>query len=107
VVKTNLTRAISYANPARIFVAAPVLLEGAEGRLSNEFPKHINQKFEFIHFATDTEKNGEDVIPGIGGSLYELLGLGNSLEKNKYVPALVKERRKKFFGSPTPQPVMA
>jgi hypothetical protein len=107
VVKTNLTRAISHANPARIFVASPVLLEGAENRLAREFPSHINKKFEFVHFATDTEKNGEDVIPGIGGSLYELLGLGDSIEKNKYVPTLVKERRKRFFGAGVSQPVIA
>ncbi|RAM61228.1 hypothetical protein [Herbaspirillum rubrisubalbicans] len=98
VVKTNLTRAISHANPQKIFVAAPVLLKGAEERLQREFPLDITGKFEFVHFATDDEKDGEEVIPGIGGSLYELLGLGNSKEKNHYVPAIVKERRKKFFG---------
>ncbi len=97
VVKTNLSRAISFANPEKIFVAAPVMLEGAEDRLSHEFPPDISKKFKFVHFATDTEKNGEDVIPGIGGSVYELLGLGNAKEKNKYVPLIVKERREKMF----------
>jgi len=99
VVKTNLTRAISVVKPSRIFVAAPVMLSGAEGRLAHEFPSDISQRFEFIHFADDTEKNGDDVIPGIGGSVYELLGLGNSVTKNHYVPKLVKERRSKYFGA--------
>lgn len=97
VVKTNLTRAISASTPNQIFVASPVMLKGAEQRLSAEFPSSIHSKFEFVHFATDTEKNGEDVVPGIGGSVYELLGLGNSKEKNKYIPNIVKERRAKFF----------
>lgn len=99
VVKTNLTRAISLTDPERIFVAAPVLLKGAEKRLAKEFPDAISKKFEFVYFAVDTEKDGENVIPGIGGSVYELLGLGNSKEKNKYVPTIVKERRSKLFGT--------
>jgi len=100
VVKTNLTHAISYSSPEKIYVAAPVMLVGAEDRLAGEFPASINSKFEFIHFATDTEKDGENVLPGIGGSVYELLGLGNSKDKNKYVPKIVKERRAKYFGAP-------
>lgn len=99
VVKTNLTRAISSSNPKQIFVASPVMLDGAEQRLSAEFPSSIHSKFEFVHFATDTEKNGEDVFPGIGGSVYELLGLGNSKEKNKYMPMIVKERRARLYNS--------
>lgn len=104
VVKTNLTKAITSANPKRVFVVAPVMLVGAEKRLSNEFPDGISDKFEFVHFATDTEKSpdGEEVIPGIGGSVYELLGLGDGVAKNKYIPEIVRERRRKFF--PTLQP---
>lgn len=99
VVKTNLTRVISFAEPSEIIVASPVMLAGAEERLAREFPLEISSKFKFVHFITDTEKDadGENVVPGIGGSLYELLGLGNRTEKNRYVPDIVKERRKKFF----------
>ncbi len=99
VVRTNLTRAISDANPQRVFVASPVMLEGAEERLSREFPDEVAKKFEFVHFATDTEKSpdGDEVIPGIGGSVYELLGLGNSSSKNRYMPDIVRERRRKAF----------
>jgi len=95
VVKTNLTRAISLALPEKIFVASPVMLIGAEERLSKEFPAEIRRKFEFVHFATDTEKNGDNVIPGIGGSVYELLGI----DKNRYIPNLVKERRERNYPS--------
>lgn len=99
VVKTNLTRAISIANPARVFVVSPVMLKDAENRLSREFPEEIARKFEFVHFATDTDKSpdGEEVLPGIGGSVYELLGLGDRSSKNKYMPEIVRERRRKAF----------
>lgn len=105
VVKTNLTKAISSANPKRIFVASPVMLEGAEYRLAREFPADIAEKLEFFHFATDSQKSadGEEVIPGVGGSVYELLGFGDSKVKNKYVPNIVRERRRKEH--PSLQPV--
>lgn len=99
VVKTNLTKAISSANPKRIFVASPVMLKGAEDRLAREFPSDVVSKFEFVHFATDTQKSddGEEVIPGIGGSVYELLGFADDKAKNKYVPKIVRERRRREF----------
>lgn len=99
VVKTNLLRALSQAEPARILVAAPVLLEGAEDRLRDEFPPTMHSRFEFVHFTTHTERNGENVVPGIGGSIYELLGLGDKTAKNKYLPELVRERRRRFFAA--------
>lgn len=99
VVKTNLTKAITSANPRCVFVAAPVMLKDAETGLANEFPEAISRKFKFIHFATDTQKSadGEEVLPGIGGSVYELLGLGNETTKNKYIPEIVRERRRRAF----------
>jgi len=100
VVKTNLSRALSQANPRRIYVIAPVIHEGAEKRLENEFPSSISSKFQFVWFACDKEKQGDLVIPGIGGSVYELLGFRDSEEKNKYIPTIVKERRKIFSAAP-------
>lgn len=99
VVKTNIARAISHSKPNQIFVVSPIMLEGAECRLKNEFPDSISDKFEFIHFATDTDKSlsGEEVVPGIGGSIYELLGIGNAHSKNKYLPKIVRDRRKIYF----------
>lgn len=97
VVKTNITRAVSISNPERVFVVSPVMFKGAEDKLSEVFPKRISDKFEYIHFATDTDKEENNVVPGIGGSVYELLGLGNSSTKNKYTPQIVKDRRRKLF----------
>ena len=94
VVKTNLTRALSTIEPAQVFVVSPVLLKGAQKRLSEEFPTEISNKFEYVWMATDSEKDGENVIPGIGGSVYERLGLGDEDRKNQYTPFIVKERRK-------------
>lgn len=98
VVKTNLTRALSEVEPADIFVASPVMLDGAEARLKDEFPTSISNKFKFVHFATHFEKDEhENVLPGIGGSIYDLLGLGGEILKNNYIPALVKERRRELY----------
>lgn len=99
VVKTHLTRALTASDPKRVFVAAPVMLAGAEQRLAREFPDAVSSRFEFVHFATDTDKtpDGNEVVPGIGGSVYERLGLGDETAKNRYTPDIVKERRLKAF----------
>jgi hypothetical protein len=99
VVKTNLSRALSQANPTKIYVIAPVIYGGAEERLEGEFPPSISSKFQFVWFACDKEKQGDLVVPGIGGSVYELLGFRNGEEKNKYVPEIVKERRKAIYSA--------
>lgn len=94
VVKTNLTRALSINSADDIFVVSPVLLEGAQERLALEFPNSISDKFKYVWFATDFEIRGEEVVPGIGGSVYERLGFENENDKNRHVPLIVKERRK-------------
>ncbi|RAS27941.1 hypothetical protein [Paraburkholderia bryophila] len=100
VVKTNLTRALSSGDPSAIFVAAPVMLKDAEKRLAAEFPSDVAKQFQYVWFATDDEKNGENVLPGIGGSVYERLGFGGEQEKNRHMPAIVKERRGKYAEHP-------
>jgi len=94
VVKTNLTRAISSSDPQQVFVVSPVLYVGAQERLALEFPPKIAEKFEYYWFATDSNKSGEDVVPGIGGRVYERLGFGNEANKNKFTPQIVRQRRK-------------
>ena len=91
VVKTNLATLIEDVTPSRVFVAAPVMLKGAEDRLASEFPDAIAKRFEYMTFAIDDEKRDDDVIPGIGGSVYARLGFQ---DKNTYVPEIVKQRRK-------------
>lgn len=90
VVKTNLTRAISSVTPEKIFVVSPVLREGAQQRLQREFSPAIADKFEFLWFATDFTKTGENVEPGIGGQVYERLGLGS--EETKIAISLISSK---------------
>ena len=93
VVKTNLASLIDEALPLRVIVAAPVMLKGAEQRLASEFPPSMSSKFEYFAFAIDDEKGADDnVVPGIGGSVYERLGFE---DKTTYVPEIVKERRRR------------
>lgn len=90
VVKTNLATLINEVVPTKVIVAAPVMYQGAEERLAREFPASIAERFEYLTFAVDDEKQGDDVLPGIGGQVYDRLGFE---DKNTYVPTLVKERR--------------
>lgn len=92
VVKTNLTALIDRVVPERVLVAAPVMLIGAEKRLASEFPAQTAERFEYFTFAVDDKKSedGEIVLPGIGGSVYDRLGFK---DKNAYVPEIVRQRR--------------
>lgn len=94
VIRTNLTHLIEHLKPRKIIIASPVMFVNAEEALKAEFPKDISDKFSFLCFATDDEVNAAgEVIPGVGGSVYERLGIGTSDTKNKYVPNIVKARR--------------
>ncbi|MGX7690348.1 hypothetical protein ACWA1C_24480 [Flectobacillus roseus] len=94
VVRTNLMFLINQINPDKIFIVAPVMFKSAENSLNKEFESSISKKFEYIYFAIDDEISDEDeVIPGIGGNIYQRLGLGDTQIKNKYIPLLVKDRR--------------
>ena len=92
VVKTLLMRLIKKVNPMHIIIMAPVMFENGPENLKKDFPQEIAEKFQFVTFAIDNEKNGSEIIPGIGGMVYPRLGLGDSGEKNRYFPNLVKER---------------
>jgi hypothetical protein len=79
------------ALPQRIIVAAPVMLKGAQGRLASEFPPDTAAMFEYVTFAIDDTRDSDDnVVPGIGGAIYDRLGVD---DKSVYVPKLVKLRR--------------
>ena len=78
--------------PERIFVVSPVMFEDSEERLKKEFPEDIAMKFTFRTFAVDNEKEGNNIIPGIGGQVYGRLGLGDGQTKNRYTPELVIHR---------------
>ena len=87
VVKTQLTRLVNTIKPHDIYIVSPVMYKDASSRLEKEFPISISKKFHFFTFAIDTIKDIQGhVLPGVGGMVYPKLGLGESHEKNKYVP---------------------
>lgn len=97
VVRTNLVHLIQKIEPEKIFIVAPVMYYNAEQKLKNEFEQEVCNKFKFFYFAKDDERTAEgEVIPGIGGMVYERLGFNGQNEKNSYVPDLVKSRRSKL-----------
>lgn len=94
VVKTNLMHLIHEMSPTRIFVLAPVMHSQAPNKLSQEFPNSIASKFSYCYFAKDDKRTEDgEVIPGIGGSVYERLGFDGQEKKNRYTPDLVRARR--------------
>lgn len=94
VVKTNLTNLIQDVKPRNIFVVAPVMHTQAHEKLEREFPQSISEKFKYIYLAKDDEKEADgNLLPGIGGSIYQRLGFKDQTEKNQFTPQLVKKRR--------------
>lgn len=104
VVRTNITELVYDLEPARVLIFAPVIYKGADERLSQEFDDAIARRFEFYWFAEDDEKQGENVIPGIGGQVYERLGIGTRADKNRYTPELIRQRRKLVLPGDAPGP---
>lgn len=92
VVKTQLTRLIDRLCPEMIVIMAPVMYKDAQPNLLREFPEEISNKFHFLQFAVDEDREGNEVIPGIGGMVYPRLGLGDINKKNQYIPQMVRMR---------------
>lgn len=94
VVRANLIEMLDKINNIEnVFILAPVAHKNSEDKLKAEFPIDISNKFKFYCFAIDDvrTKSGE-VQPGIGGQVYELLGLGNQPALTGYIPNVVMER---------------
>lgn len=93
VVRTNILALIEKLNASKIYIVAPVMHDKSEIALRSEFPDEISSKFEFIYLAKDTKKEAEtgEVIPGIGGQIYQLLGMEQQPVNNGYMPSLVKK----------------
>jgi hypothetical protein len=98
VVKTNLRNLIQDITPELIVIAAPVIYAGAEERLSDEFDQSVYEKFDFLYFAKDDERKADrEVVPGIGGMVYDRLGFDGQDDKNRYMPKIVEERMDKLM----------
>ena len=92
VVKTQLTRLIGKISPRQIAILAPVMYKDGIPNLMREFPEEINRKFHFVTFAIDDERRGSEVVPGIGGMVYQRLGLVDIETKNHYIPEMVLKK---------------
>ena len=93
VVRTNLIAMLSQIKKAKgIFIVAPVIHKNSEKSLCKEFPSEISSKFNFVYFANDAQKDklSGEVIPGIGGQVYELLGLEKQPVLTGYIPNIVQ-----------------
>ena len=56
--------------------------------------------FRFFYLAKDSDRTAEgEVIPGIGGMIYERLGSNGQTGKNEYVPKIMNDRRARFRSS--------
>ncbi|RQL72318.1 hypothetical protein BJI62_18125 [Acinetobacter pittii] len=94
VVRTNLIAMLNQIkNAKQIFIVAPVVHKNSEASLIKEFPHDISSKFNFVYFAKDAQKDSYsgEVIPGIGGQVYELLGLVKQPALTNYMPKVVEK----------------
>lgn len=94
VVRTNLIEMIEQVkNVNNIYIVSPVIHSKSEESLSNEFPSTISDKFKFVYFAKDMLKDqlSGEVIPGIGGEVYNLLGLSKQPVLTSYIPNVVQD----------------
>lgn len=93
VVKTNVTALIDTITPKAIHVVAPVMHVESDKKLEKEFPLSISKLFNYIFLAKDSEcKDNGEVVPGIGGSVYEKLGFRSQQDKNTFIPEIVKSK---------------
>lgn len=94
VVRTNLIDLIQQMSPSSIYIVAPVIHSDSEHKLQQEFPISISSKFKFEFLAKDKKRNNKtgEVIPGIGGNVYKLLGFKDQDQKNRYTPKIVLDR---------------
>lgn len=93
VVKTNITALINSMKPSEIFVLAPVMHKDSQAKLEKEFPSKVSALFNYFSLAVDEYRDDSgEVLPGIGGSVYERLGFSGQAEKNTYIPRIVQER---------------
>lgn len=91
VVRTNILALIESLQVKNIFIVSPVMHSSSELNLKKEFPKEISDKFDFVYFAIDSVKDiSGEVKPGIGGQIYNLLGLSDQPVRAEYIPELVK-----------------
>ena len=79
-------------NPQAIHVVAPVMHVDSNKKLEKQFPFSISKLFKYVFLAKDSKLEDNNVILGIGGSVYEKLGFTDQYHKNKIIPSIVQEK---------------
>lgn len=92
VVKTNITALFETVDPSSIFIVSPVMHEDSNVQLEKQFPRCISDRFSYLFLAKDKDVDNGNVIPGIGGSVYEKLGFENQSHKNRVMPSIVMKK---------------
>lgn len=91
VVRANIIALLEKMDVEKILIVAPVVHAKSEESLTSEFPESISSLFEFVYFAKDQIKDDSgEVKPGIGGQIYQLLGMEDQPAKTGYMPKLVE-----------------
>lgn len=92
VVRTNILALIERLSVKKIYIVAPVMHKTSELALRSEFPDEISALFEFIYLAQDSlkDENGE-ILPGIGGRIYQLLDMTDQPARTGFMPNLVRQ----------------
>lgn len=91
VVRTNINALFEKINPKKVYIVSPVMHIDAEKKLCEEFPDNVSSTFNFIYFALDKIKQEDgEVVPGIGGQVYQRLGISDQPVKTGYMPIFVK-----------------
>lgn len=95
VVRTNLAEALSrLRHDVAVFVVAPVMQMGAKRGLRRELAPGIADRLQYVVCAIDPDRDGDTLLPGVGGIVHELLGVGDGHTKNRIRPRLVAERNR-------------
>ena len=93
-VRTHLTEFLDEVKAqVPIYIVAPVMYREAPHWLEREFPRRISRQFRYLTCAVDDVRLDDGiVVPGIGGSVYRNLGLGDVAAKNRLRPRLIAVR---------------
>lgn len=93
VVRTNLIEMLDEVKKVNnVFILSPVAHTHSEEKLKKEFPEYISDKFKFFCFAVDDKRDvSGEVVPGIGGQIYDLLGLSTQPILDSYMPKVVED----------------
>lgn len=92
VVKTNITALFDKVTPTAIHVVAPVMHTESDQKLEQQFPNRIAKLFNYVYLAKDSQRKNSEVIPGIGGSVYEKLGFKSQKDKNMFLPKIITNK---------------